>query len=651
MTRQSRRTARPTRTRAREGHRFLEPLEPRIALAVFTVDTDADNPDDPIAGSLRKAILDANALSGEDAIHFSSAFFSTPRTITVTKPLPQLQGELAIVGPGAHLLTIRRNPNAPELFGVFNSFATSLSLSGMTVTGGNVSDGGGGGGLRIGGASPSATLDDMVFNANHAAGDGGAIHVDIDAPLTIRNSVFTNNTASRGGAISLLGNGSLVMEHTTLSGNTATNPTAGGGGGLYFSGQASPVPPVDFVPSTLIVRNSTISNNTSAFQGGAILVEVFAGELLVQNSTLSGNVAAQAGGAIAVVAGAGSITLQSSTVTGNAASGAAGGGGGIYRASDLANTLHITNSVVSENTGAAAPDIRTDNFTTATAHHSAIGSSAGFTLDPASYNNRPFGENPMLGPLRFNGGVTRTRMPLPGSPLINNGSNANVQDIYTDQRGPGYPRLIGPAVDIGAVESDSAIDTAPPEVTAAAFDYLTPPLSLRFSFSEYVEPSFTYDKLFLVDLATGIRIHRDRIAVTAYDPQTNTGTFTFPGFAGGVLPDGNYRASFVPNGITDPSGNAVPDTWTFDFYVLAGDANRDRTVNFDDLAILAQHYNTTGKDFAKGNFSHDPAGNVDFDDLALLAQRYNITLAPVPAATPRVIPHKPAPRKRFQPVF
>jgi hypothetical protein len=40
-----------------------------------------------------------------------------------------------------------------------------------------------------------------------------------------------------------------------------------------------------------------------------------------------------------------------------------------------------------------------------------------------------------------------------------------------------------------------------------------------------------------------------------------------------------------------------------DFFVLAGDANRDRKVDFTDLAILAQSYNTAGRDFTRGNFS------------------------------------------------
>jgi hypothetical protein len=99
----------------------------------------------------------------------------------------------------------------------------------------------------------------------------------------------------------------------------------------------------------------------------------------------------------------------------------------------------------------------------------------------------------------------------------------------------------------------------------------------------------------------------------------------------------------VTNGVTDPSGNAVPATWTFDFYVLAGDANRDRKVDFNDLTVLAQNYNATGMTFAQGNFDYEPAGTVGFNDLALLAQRYNTTLPPA-LASPAGAPLAPVPR-------
>jgi hypothetical protein len=39
------------------------------------------------------------------------------------------------------------------------------------------------------------------------------------------------------------------------------------------------------------------------------------------------------------------------------------------------------------------------------------------------------------------------------------------------------------------------------------------------------------------------------------------------------------------------AGNPLSADYTFDFFVLAGDANRDRVVDINDLVILAQRYN------------------------------------------------------------
>jgi hypothetical protein len=60
-------------------------------------------------------------------------------------------------------------------------------------------------------------------------------------------------------------------------------------------------------------------------------------------------------------------------------------------------------------------------------------------------------------------------------------------------------------------------------------------------------------------------------------------------------------------------------------YTLAGDANLDGVVDFNDLVRLAQNYNTGGGKFwHQGNFNYD--GEVDFNDLVKLAQNYNTAL-------------------------
>jgi hypothetical protein len=60
--------------------------------------------------------------------------------------------------------------------------------------------------------------------------------------------------------------------------------------------------------------------------------------------------------------------------------------------------------------------------------------------------------DPRLGPLQNNGGPTQTMALLPGSPAIDAGDSSATPGLY-DQRGPGYPRIVNGAIDIGAFES------------------------------------------------------------------------------------------------------------------------------------------------------------------------------------------------------
>ncbi|HEX4610737.1 MAG TPA: VCBS repeat-containing protein [Urbifossiella sp.] len=142
------------------------------------------------------------------------------------------------------------------------------------------------------------------------------------------------------------------------------------------------------------------------------------------------------------------MTITNATITGNSdTSGAATNAGGV---SFSGGTATLVNSVVAQNTTSnnVAKDVR-GTF--------AVGSNNDFLTFVDANTNLANGVNgvivgadPLLGPLQNNGGVTQTRLPLSGSPLLNAGSNTAVPTgITTDQRGD--LRVVG-TVDIGAVE-------------------------------------------------------------------------------------------------------------------------------------------------------------------------------------------------------
>lgn len=174
-----------------------------------------------------------------------------------------------------------------------------------------------------------------------------------------------------------------------------------------------------------------------------------------------------------------------------------------------------------------------------------------------------------------------------------------------------------------------------PTVTNRQFLFETSPQRVQFTFDQDVGASVTASDFTITGPGT-VPVH-----TLAYNPTTRIATLTF---AGNVLPDGNYTVTLPANRVTNAQGNPNIVANALTFHVLAGDANRDRVVNFDDLVILAQNYGLSGKTFSQGNFNYSPNGSVDFDDLVILAQRYNASVAvvaPILATTKRKEPRVP----------
>jgi autotransporter-associated beta strand protein len=81
------------------------------------------------------------------------------------------------------------------------------------------------------------------------------------------------------------------------------------------------------------------------------------------------------------------------------------------------------------------------------------------------------------------------------------------------------------------------------------------------------------------------------------------------------------------------AGVVVPPNQVLITLALPGDAYLNGTVNFSDLVVVAQHMNTTGNDWAQGNFNYDPNGFVGFNDLLIIAQNLNTTIDAISTQT------------------
>jgi parallel beta-helix repeat protein len=397
------------------------------------------------AGSLRQAVLDANAAgdnNGNNLIRFDSVYFQTPRTIMLTSEIP-ITVSVSIQGPGAGLLTVNGNGGS-DIFNTKLATLSTIKMSGMTLTGGIAASG-----AAIQASNQDITLNGVMLTGNSATQNGGAISMIGIGSLTANDCTITNNFAANlGGAIEVdLIGGKIVLERCTVSGNTAS-----GAGGIYvgtiFGGSNAG-------KSYLLVDSSTIANNAATSsavnrRGGGLDSKAITGTTIVRNSTIFGNSAATDGGGLAVEGMFNKLTVQNSTIAANTASGVAGGG--IFQGGS-ADVATLESTIVSGNSNASAADIY--SVTSVAVNFSAIGDSAGFTFTGA--NNLAFGTDLKLGPLANNGGTMQTCAPAIDSPLINAGSNP--AGLTFDQRGKGFPRLVTGAADIGAIETPLLVVT------------------------------------------------------------------------------------------------------------------------------------------------------------------------------------------------
>jgi hypothetical protein len=140
--------------------------------------------------------------------------------------------------------------------------------------------------------------------------------------------------------------------------------------------------------------------------------------------------------------------------------------------------------------------------------------------------------------------------------------------------------------------------------------------------------------LFIENITTGQTILSNQF-VRSYDSPTHQATFSY---TAGILPDGNYRATLLAAGISTPQGATPAADYSFDFVVLAGDANRDRKVDIADLGILASNWQQSPRTFSKGDF--DYSGTVDVNDLGMLATRWQQQVAAPSAPSGRRPPKR-----------
>ena len=225
------------------------------------------------------------------------------------------------------------------------------------------------------------------------------------------------------------------------------------------------------------------------------------------------------------------------------------------------------------------------------------------TLDPT------FGDNgfPTVGPLGIRSTSTNSLVTQNGD-IVFVGHERPVSGTYTNTlvyRMTATDELVVTATD------------AAPRVSEASFAFeLGHAVSLRFS--ESIGQSLELADFALQNLTTGQPVPLDAATLTQSANQ-HEAHLTLSS----LLPDGNYQLTLPAGSVTDVGGAAMTDDFTLHFYVLAGDANRDRVVDLADFVILRNHFGSAGL-FSQGDFNYD--GRVDLSDFVMLRNQFGKSL-------------------------
>ncbi len=412
------------------------------------------------------ALLLAGCLATSFAVEASA---STPTTLVVTKTEDTNDGACD-ADCSLREAFIRAYDSAGEEIIVLPEGIYTLTIEGRGENGSRTGDlniGFLSGSVTIQGAGAATTIIQAGTDPNN--GIDRVFGIGFGTDLTVSDVTIRHGRAEGSGGGFNVDGGTLTLLRCVLSNNYA----ATAGGGIFNSGG-----------EIVWLLNSTVSGNVAGTEGGGIACD---GNVFLQNCTLSGNTASRWGGAIY---NSGLAVLENCTLSDNSA---IVGAGGIH----TEFSLRISNTIL--RTGASGP-----NFVFSDDVYSFGGNISSDGTGPNAGTDRR-NIDPMLGPLQDNGGPTLTHRPLPGSPALDSGLQSAVppdtfdldgdgntaEPVPFDQRGVGYLRGVGSAVDVGAVEAQrpvvacataAAIDCSQPAMMRATISTVVPgPVTVRLS--------------------------------------------------------------------------------------------------------------------------------------------------------------------------
>jgi hypothetical protein len=550
------------------GTGMMEGLEARTLMSAYVVTDATDDIYAAAVGSLRWAIDSANGDRES-----SSISFNLPAGTTSI----QLKGSLSITnsvtidGPGSGALSL----DAQGLGRVMEISGGDVSLEGLTITGGAVTDAHGAGIMAYGN---NLTLQDMVITGNKGTdtGYGGSVSVmgvglySRSPAVTIVDSVISNNAGDGGGLgigayFEASGPGATVaISNTVVTGNLSTvTTTTTAGVGLFFTAGLDAV-----LVKTRVESNHVeiVNQDISSIRGVGIANE---GSLGLSQSIVHNNTATTPGTYVYVHGGGiysnNVLNISQSEVSYNSLGRGPGAGVFAYGTLNVLNSTVAYNSVLTSGQGAGvyygtngATGLDAPTLHFSTVYGNSVGDDYGSTTAGGIYADA---SNPMQ---LINSIVA-------GNTWAYNGSTASAADISG-----GFT----------AVGKNLVFDVSRGSVNGSVLTGVDPALDTELGF--HGGPTRT-----LVPTTGSPAIDA---ADTAYSPGTDQRGFTRPVYGGtdvadlGAVEAGGILAGRIfhdvnGNGIYD-EGDGYPSSGSNQVQVLLYSAGADGVAETGDEAFV-----------------------------------------------------------------